>query len=74
MPSPFKLLLRSLGITALAWVIIPDDNILVWVILGNELLKQYRSWQEMKEADKKFKEEMKNFRKYGLTGENLKKI
>lgn len=60
-PSPFKILIRSLGISALAWYIIPEDNILIWVILGNEVLKGYRNWQEMKAADKKFEAEIKKF-------------
>lgn len=60
-PSPFKILIRSLVISALAWFIIPDDNILMWIILGNEFLKMYRSWQEMKEEDKKFEEDIKKF-------------
>lgn len=66
MSPHFKMLIRSLGITALAWFIIPENNILVWVVLGNELLKQYRSWQEIKAWEIKIKEDIKNFHKYGL--------
>jgi len=58
----------------MGYFIIPDDNILMFFIMGNEIIKVYRLWQEGRAMDKKFEADIKKWQdeanKWQITGQN----
>lgn len=63
MTDHLKKLFRSLAISFGGWAILPDNNFFIWLILGNEMLKHYRFWQETREQDREFMKKHEAFMK-----------
>lgn len=69
LPDPIKILIRSLGISFAGYWLLPDGP-WIWLILGNEVLKWYKFWQENKALDREMEEALQKAQEHFKNRDN----